>query len=300
MTYTEDTSKNPLSAAWESEEKSGGQEGGEAFSYLSRLTKQRLLTPDEERELARRIKSGDRRAKDTLVEANMRLVINFAKNYRSSRVPMEDLIQEGALGLIKAAENFDPDMGYRFSTYATAWIKQSVWRAMDSKSKSIRLPVHISEAVRKLERMRSEIQRLTGEDPSVEMLAEHLGTTPRKITALMQAAQEPISLDTLVGNDDDTTLMALLEDKNTVDPEAKALKDEMYAQLDALLSILTPREQEIMRMRMGFEGDASHVLQQIGETLHLSRERVRQIEVQALRKLKFHAKRNNFFSYINS
>lgn len=272
--------------------------GGEAHSYISRLTRERLLSSQEEIELSDRIRRGDRRAKDRLVEANMRLVINIAKNYHNPLVPFEDLVQEGAIGLMTAAERYDPSKGYRFSTYATHWIRQAISRAIDNKAKAIRIPAHVSETLRKLERMRALLFREQGEEPSPEQLAQRMGLSMRKVTALLQASQEPVSLDMLVGDEENTTLAALINDRNADDPEDMVVDAEIQRELAQLLQVLTPREREIMRKRLGFDEDSAQVLQEIGEKLHISRERVRQIEAQALKKLKFAAKRRDLRNYI--
>jgi RNA polymerase primary sigma factor len=268
---------------------------------VSKLTRQRLLTFEEEVELAGRVKCGGKKAKeakDRLVEANMRLVINIAKNYHNPLVPFEDLVQEGAIGLMTAAERFDPGKGYRFSTYATHWIRQAISRAIDNKAKAIRIPAHVSETLRKLERTRAMLFREQGEEPSADQLAQRMGLSARKITALLQAGMEPVSLDMLVGDEENTTLASLINDRTAANPQEAVLSAEMQQELDELLAVLTPREREIMRKRLGFDGDSTQVLQEIGEKLHISRERVRQIEVQALRKLKFAAKRRDLRSYI--
>jgi RNA polymerase primary sigma factor len=270
----------------------------ESQSYITRLTRQRLLTSQEEVELSDRVRNGDPRAKERLVEANMRLVINIAKNYHNPLVPFEDLVQEGAIGLMTAAERYDPGKGYRFSTYATHWIRQSISRAIDNKAKAIRIPAHVSETLRKLERMRAMLFRERGEEPTADELAQRMGISIRKVNVLLQANQEPVSLDMLVGDDDNTTLASLINDRTAADPEGLILTAEMQKELDSLLAVLTPREREIMRKRLGFEDDAAQVLQEIGETMHISRERVRQIEAQALKKLKSAAKRSGLRSYM--
>lgn len=294
------SSKVVLVDADQNVDQSANEKGYEVPSYLPRLTKQRLLSAEEEKELARRSQNGDLAARDILVEANMRLVMSFVENYRNHRISREDLIQEGALGLIKAVQNFDPSKGFRFSTYATQWIKQAIWRALDCKTKSIRLPVHISEALRKMEKFREKHIREYGEEPSVEILAQVMGTNSTKIKMLQQVAQEPLSLDMMISSHDDTTLMSLIDDKSAADPEGTAIQKERNHLLNTLFLVLTPREREIMRMRMGMDGDASHVLQQIGQALHLSRERVRQIEMQALRKLKYAAKQSDLMCYLTA
>lgn len=294
------TKTTALPLSWEESDSSEHSRGSaDSQSYLTRLTRQRLLTADEEIALASRIQQGDRRAKDRLVEANMRLVINVARSYHNCLIPFEDLIQEGAIGLMTAAERFDPGKGYRFSTYATHWIRQSICRAIDNKSKPIRLPAHVSETLRKIERARALWTRENGEEPSPEQLADFLEVPLRKINALIQAGQDPVSLDMLVGQEESTPLAALLNDQNAIDPEDMVLVAEKQKVLDSLLEILTPREQEIMRRRLGYEEDSSHVLQEIGTAMRISRERVRQIEMQALRKLKFAAKRRGLMNYIS-
>lgn len=288
---------------WDDAEETASERGsGESTSYLNRLTRQRLLSCEEEVALAERIRSGSpreaKRAKDRLVEANMRLVINIAKSYQNSLLPMEDLIQEGAIGLMTAAERFDPDRGFRFSTYATHWIKQAISRALDNKAKSIRVPAHVSETLRKLEKIRAHLMRELGEEPTVEQIAQYTGLSVRKLNAFLQAGLEPMSLDRLVGDEENTSLLSLLNDHTAIDPEEALMRTEKRQELTKLFSILTPREREIMERRLGYEEDSSQVLQEIGQTMHISRERVRQIEVQALKKLKFAAKRRNMASYM--
>ncbi len=270
----------------------------EIASYIIKLTKRPLLSSAEELELAKRIQQGDIAARDALVEANMRLVINIAKNYNTHLLPFEDLVQEGAIGLMTAAERFDASRGFRFSTYATHWIRQSISRALDNKAKFIRIPAHVSESVRKLDRTRAQWIRDNGEEPSSEKLAELLGVTIRKVEALRASAQEPVSLDMLVGEDDNTSLMALVNDGGAANPQEAMLSNEKTAQLDNLFAVLTPREAEVMRKRLGFEEEAAQVLQQIGEAMQISRERVRQIELLAVKKMKYAAKQGNLRGYL--
>ncbi len=263
-------------------------------SYVTRLTRAGLLTHEEEIRLANKIALGGldgTRARATLVEANMRLVVSIAKAYRSSGIPFEDLVQEGAIGLMTAAERYDPTRGFRFSTYATQWIRQAIGRAVDNKSKSIRIPAHISESLRKLDRVRSELRRELGQDPSTDLLADRAGMPVRKVLALMNTTQDPISLDLPVGDEENTPLGALLTDKNALDPQDYLLVCEVRATLEDVLNALDERERIVMRRRFGFDGDEGCVLSQIGEELCISRERVRQIEAQALRKLRLEARK---------
>lgn len=272
----------------------------ELHSYLSRLTRSNLLTAEQEVRLAREIARGNRQAKERLVESNMRLVISIAKAYRSSGIPFEDLIQEGAIGLMTAADRFDPTRGYRFSTYATQWIRQSIGRAVDNKSKSIRLPAHVSESLRKLDKARTEMRRELGEDPTPEQLSQRTGISARKVTSLLTTTQDPISLDTPVGDDDNTSLGSLLFDKTASDPQDTLISSEMRHEIDNILATLDEREQIVMRKRYGFDGEETYVLQQIGEELNISRERVRQIEAQALRKLRTVARKRRLRDYLST
>lgn len=261
-------------------------------SYLNRLTKEPLLTPEEELVLTRAVQKGDQGARQRLIEANMRLVINIAKTYRSRAVPLEDLIQEGAIGLMQAAERFDPNKGFRFSTYATHWIRQAIGRAIDNKSKAIRLPAHVSQSLRRVERERIRLLRELGKDPTTEQLAGALGISPKKLTTLIQSSQDMLSLDMQVGDSGGTTLGGLIKDPQSGDPEQKIVDGELMVELTRILAELNEREQKVMRMRFRLDGNADAALQEeIAKEMKLSRERIRQIEVQAIKKLRLLAQR---------
>lgn len=280
---------------WEQDGESLPRGSADTPSYLTHLTRERLLTFKEECELSARIQKGDARAKDRLVEANMRLVINIAKNYHTPLVPFEDRIQEGAIGLIMAAERFDPSKGYRFSTFATLWIKKAISSAIDNKARAIRIPSHVAEAQRKLEKVRALLAREQGEEPTAEQIATRLGVAVSQVHALLQVGQEPISLDMLVGEEENTTLASLLQDRSAVNPQDMVLSQERQKELNQLLSLLSPHEFEIMCKGLGFQEGAAHGLQKSGEKRHISRERARQIEIQALRKLKAAARRQEIY-----
>jgi RNA polymerase primary sigma factor len=269
-------------------------------SYINRLTRKKLLTAAEEKTLSKRVYEGDHAAKERLVEANMRLVVSIAKNYLASGIPMEDLIQEGAIGLMTATERFNPSLGYRFSTYATQWVRQSIGRAIDNKSKSIRLPAHISESLRKIDKCRAELRRTLGDEPTTEQLAEHTGLSMKKMNMLLQTTQEPVSLDMTVGDDENTSLGNLVLDRTAPNPQDELIAREMRAEIEAILNTLDEREQIVMRKRFGFDEDDKSVLQQIGDELNISRERVRQIEALALRKLRSAARKKRLRDYLQS
>jgi RNA polymerase primary sigma factor len=246
----------------------------------------RLLTADEEVDLARRIQHGDPSAKERMIEANLRLVISIAKRYRCRSMSFEDLVQEGIIGLMAAVTRYDPKKGYRFSTYATHWIRQAIGRAIDNQGRMIRLPSHVSDAVRRLERCRLLLSRRLGRQPTLEELADEAGIPAKKITTLMQSAQEPLSLDALLGESEETPLGDLLFDLQAPDPEHTTIRARSREALEDILQVLKPRERRVIERRFGFTDGRVYSLQEVGDLLQMSREGVRQIEVRALRKLK--------------
>lgn len=268
-------------------------------SYLSRLTQSPLLTSEEEIFLTRAIKRGDMKAKQRLIESNMRLVINIAKTYRNRSVPLEDLIQEGAIGLMQASERFDPEKGFRFSTYATHWIRQSIGRAIDNKSKAIRLPAHVSQSLRKIEKEKVRLTRELGQDPSCEQIAAAIGVTPKKLQVLMQSSQEMLSLDMTVGDSGGMTLGGLIRDTSNDDPESLVMSQEMMDELSRIMLELNDREQRVIRLRLKFDGFEAPQHDELARDLQLSKERVRQIEIQAIKKLRAIAQRRRLRDSIN-
>ncbi len=253
----------------------------------------RLLTAEEEIRLAERIQRGDTEAVNRLVECNMRLVLSVARRYHSAQLSYDDLVQEGAIGLMTAAERFNPQIGCRFSTYAIHWIRQAIGRAIDNNAHTIRVPSYISETLRKAERIRAEMARQSGDEVSLERLAAVMGLKPARLIALMQAGQDMVSLDKLVGCERSANLGSLLCDESVSDPEQELFRHELGATLDNLLAHLSPREREVLTKRLGIGGADLKPLQEIGADLNLSRERVRQIEAQAIRKLRNLALRGN-------
>jgi len=271
-----------------------------AQSYLHQLGNYRLLTPQEEIELAKRVEAGDEEAKRRMVEANLRLVVKIAKKYASSGISFEDLVQEGTLGLITAVEKFDYRKGYRFSTYATHWIRQAIGKAIDNQGRTIRLPIHVSDVLRKLERSRAVLSRELGRQPTAEELAAHMGVSPKKVASLIQISQEPLSLDVLVGEEEDTPLIGVLHDRNATDPEQMAISTGVRNALEDLLKVLSPRERVVIRKRFGFDEDGRHTLQQVGNQLKISREGVRQVEARALRKLRMAARESHIREFVEN
>ncbi len=268
-------------------------------SYLSRLTQAPLLKPEEEVALTRAVQAGDKQAKQRLIESNMRLVINIAKTYRNRTIPLEDLIQEGAIGLMQAAERFDPEKGFRFSTYATHWIRQAIGRAIDNKSKAIRLPAHVSQSLRKVEKERMRLVRELGYDPGPEQIAAAMGISAKKLLTLLQSSQDLLSLDMTVGDSGGMTLGGLIKDDSNTDPEALILSQEMVTELQRIMLELNEREQRVMRLRFRLDGNDVPLQEDIAKEMKLSRERVRQIEVQAIKKLRVLAQRRRLKDMLN-
>ncbi len=260
-------------------------------SYLGKLTQAPLLSPEEEVMLTRATQRGDAKARQRLIESNMRLVINIAKSYRSRSIPIEDLIQEGAIGLMHAIERFDPDKGFRFSTYATHWIRQAIGRALDNKSKAIRLPAHISQSLRKIDRERCRLMRELGHEPTADQLAGAMGISARKLVTLIQSSQDLLSLDMRIGDSDNTTLGNMLRDEKSGDPENFVLSEEMVEELHKIMSELSERERRVMSYRLRMGDDTASIRDDLAKEMQLSRERIRQIEIQAIKKLRAVAQR---------
>lgn len=256
--------------------------------YISRYLRLPLLTADEELVLLTRAQSGDQEACARLVECNLRLVVSIAKQYLRPGLPIEDLIQEGVIGLMKAISRFEIDRGFRFSTYATHWIRQSITRAVDNITGMIRMPTHATESLRKIEKARFELKRQLGRDPSCEEVAENVNMTSKKVERLMQIAREPLSLDQIVHPDSNLPLIALLEDPCVSNPEEVAIHRVWVAELNEAIASLNEREQWVVRRRLGMdEGEEPP-----GAKIPISRERLRQLETQAFKKLRVWARKH--------
>ncbi|MCH7905598.1 MAG: sigma-70 family RNA polymerase sigma factor [Armatimonadetes bacterium] len=270
-------------------------------SYLSRLTRAPLLTSEEEVVLTRAARRGDGQARERLIESNMRLVINIAKNYRNQTIPLEDLIQDGAIGLMHAVERFDPGRGYRFSTYATHWIRQAIGRAIDNKSKAIRLPAHISQTLRKIERMKAKVMREQGSEATADQIARELGITNKRLQMLLVASQDLLSLDMTVGEGDSTSLGSLIEDQLAANPESVVITSEVVDELHAIMNQLNDRERKVIMYRLKFvePRDGASFRDELSQEFQVSRERIRQIEVQAIKKLRQVAQRRRLREYLS-
>jgi RNA polymerase primary sigma factor len=254
--------------------------------YLRSIGRIKLLSASEEIELARRIAAGDMLAKKRLVQSNLRLVVSVAKKYQGRGLPFLDLIQEGNVGLIRAAEKFDAERGYKFSTYATWWIRQGITRALADKSRTIRVPVHMVETINNLRKVTRKLSQELGRRPSMEELAKGMDVTLSKVKDILAANRMPLSLDTPYGEDDDNSLAELVEDENSTRPEDSTEAALMSDDIRGVLSTLTPRERDVLILRFGLNDGKQRTLEQVGKLVGITRERTRQIELKALRALR--------------
>ncbi len=256
--------------------------------YLKEIGRENLLKPEEEPELAKRILEGDKEAKDKLISANLRLVVNIAKHYVGRGMQLLDLIQEGNLGLMKAVEKFDYTKGFKFSTYATWWIRQAITRAIADQARTIRIPVHMVETINKITRAQRQLVQELGREPNAEEISEKLGgvLSPEKIREIQRIAVEPISLETPIGEEDDSHLGDFIEDKDTLSPSEHTTKVLLREQLYKILGDLTDREEKVIRLRYGLDDNHPRTLEEVGKEFHVTRERIRQIEAKAIRKLR--------------
>ncbi len=254
--------------------------------YLKEIGRVPLLSPEEEIDLAIRIKDGDEAAKKRLSEANLRLVVSIAKRYLGRGMQFLDLIQEGNLGLIKAVEKFDYTKGFKFSTYATWWIRQAITRAIADQARTIRIPVHMVETINKVKKVSSQLLHTNGHEPTADEISEELDMPVDKVREIMRVAQEPVSLETPIGEEEDSHLGDFIPDDDAPAPQDAASHTLLKEQLAEVLDTLTPREEKVLRLRFGLEDGRSRTLEEVGKEFNVTRERIRQIEAKALRKLR--------------
>ena len=262
--------------------------------YLKEIGRVPLLSTDEEVELAVLISDGNEFAKKRLTEANLRLVVSIAKRYVGRGMHFLDLIQEGNVGLIKAVEKFDHSKGFKFSTYATWWIRQAITRAIADQARTIRIPVHMVETINRLKKVQSQLLHENGKEPTEEMIAEKMELPVERGREIMRVAQEPVSMETPIGPEEDSRLMDFIRDEEALAPDEAALKSITNEDIDAVLKTLLPREEQVIRLRFGLQDGRCHTLEEVGTKFEVTRERIRQIEAKALRKLRHPVRSNKF------
>ncbi len=268
--------------------------------YLKDIGKIPLLTPERETYLAEQITLGNKDAKDELIEANLRLVVSIAKRHVGKGMYFLDLIQEGNLGLIKAVEKFDYSKGYKFSTYATWWIRQAITRAIADQARTIRIPVHMVETIHKVSRTARQLLQEFGREPTTDEIAESLGITAEKVREIMKIAQDPVSLETPIGEEEDSHLGDFVEDMDSPAPSDSASYSLLREQLCNILHTLTPREEQVIKLRFGLEDGRPRTLEEVGKQFQITRERIRQIEAKALRKLRHPSRSKTLKDYLTN
>ena len=266
--------------------------------YLKEIGKIPLLTAQRETYLAEQITLGNKEAKDELIEANLRLVVSIAKRHVGKGMYFLDLIQEGNLGLIKAVEKFDYSKGYKFSTYATWWIRQAITRAIADQARTIRIPVHMVETIHKVSRTARQLLQELGREPNTDEIAERLGMTADKVREIMKIAQDPVSLETPIGEEEDSHLGDFVEDNDSPAPSDSASYSLLREQLCNILKTLTPREEQVIKLRFGLEDGRPRTLEEVGRKFKITRERIRQIEAKALRKLRHPSRSKTLKDYL--
>lgn len=262
--------------------------------YLREIGRVPLLSSEEEIELAVKISQGNQYAKQRLTEANLRLVVSIAKKYVGRGMYFLDLIQEGNVGLIKAVDKFDYTKGFKFSTYATWWIRQAITRAIADQARTIRIPVHMVETINRLKKVQSQLLHENGFEPSEELIAEKMELPVERVREIMRVAQEPVSMETPIGPEEDSRLMDFIRDEDALAPDEAALKTITNEDIDGVLKTLTPREEAVIRLRFGLLDGRCHTLEEVGSEFNVTRERIRQIEAKALRKLRHPVRSNKF------
>ena len=266
--------------------------------YLKEIGQIKLLSLEEEGELADRIMAGDEEAKNTLAEANLRLVVSIAKRYVGRGMLFLDLIQEGNIGLMKAVDKFDVSKGYKFSTYATWWIRQAITRAIADQARTIRVPVHMVETINKLARVQRQLTLELNREPSEDELAKKMGTSVEKVREIYKISQDPVSLETPIGEEDDSHLGDFIKDERNLSPEEFATNEMLKEEISQVLETLTEREEKVIRLRFGLEDGKPRTLEEVGQMFGVTRERIRQIEAKALRKLRHPSRSRKLRDYM--
>ena len=267
--------------------------------YLKEIGKISLLSLDEELALSKRVEEGDEEAKRLLAESNLRLVVSIAKRYVGRNLSFLDLIQEGNIGLMKAVDKFDASKGYKFSTYATWWIRQAITRAIADQAKTIRVPVHMVETINKLKRIQRQMTLELNREPTEAELAKKMNTTEEKVREIFKISQDPLSLETPIGEEDDSHLGDFLKDESSMSPEEYAINEVLKDEIEEVLCTLTPREEEVLKLRFGLKGGTCHTLEEVGNMFGVTRERIRQIEAKALRKLRHPSRSRKLKDFLN-
>ena len=267
--------------------------------YLKEIGRIKLLTPEEEQEIAKKMAEGDEDARKRMSEANLRLVVSIAKRYVGRGMQLLDLIQEGSLGLMKAVEKFDYTKGYKFSTYATWWIRQSITRAIADQARTIRIPVHMVETINRVLRTSHSMVQKLGREPTTKEIADELHIEESKVEEVLKIAQEPVSLETPIGEEEDSHLGDFIQDDEASQPSEEASYTLLREQLEEVLSTLTPREEQVLRMRFGLTDGKPHTLEEVGKEFDVTRERIRQIESKALRKLRHPSRSKKLRDFLN-
>ena len=267
--------------------------------YLKEIGKISLLSLDEETELSKRIAEGDETAKNRLAESNLRLVVSIAKRYVGRGMLFLDLIQEGNIGLMKAVEKFDAEKGYKFSTYATWWIRQAITRAIADQARTIRVPVHMVETINKLSRYQRQLTLELNREPTDEELAKKMGMSPDKVREVIKIAQDPVSLETLIGEEEDSHLGDFVPDESNMSPEDFTIHEMLKEEIGDVLLTLTEREEQVLRLRFGLDDGSPKTLEEVGQMFGVTRERIRQIEAKALRKLRHPSRSRKLKDFLN-
>ena len=268
--------------------------------YLQQISSKPLFTPEEELRVATQAKAGDFSARQAMIEHNLRLVVSIAKTYMHRGLPLPDLIEEGNLGLMHALDKFEPERGFRFSTYATWWIRQAITRSIADQARTIRIPVHMIETINKIVRTSRQMLSEFGREPTPEELAKKLAMPLDKVRKVLKIAKEPVSLETPVGDEEDSNLGDFIEDKNALIPVDAAIQSGLRNTTTKILATLTPREERVLRMRFGIGMNTDHTLEEVGQQFSVTRERIRQIEAKALRKLKHPSRSRQLKSFFDS